>query len=290
MPRIAIIGPGAVGGVMAAWLAKDGRHEVSLCCRTPVESLTVETPEGVLSSRPAVFTDPKAAPAVDWVLVTTKTYDAASAALWFPNLTAQGAPVAVLQNGVEHRERFASYLPADRLIPVIVDCPAERFGPGRILQRRVAKLLVPAEGRGQEFVELFAGTAIEAALTDDFRTAAWRKLCVNSAGVINALLLKPSGVMRDDGVAEVARQLVRECIAVGRAEGAVLGDELVESVIQGYRQGPPESVNSIQADRAAGRPMETDARNGVIVRLGLRHRIPTPCNHMAAVLLGAMAK
>jgi 2-dehydropantoate 2-reductase len=31
--------------------------------------------------------------------------------------------------------------------------------------------------------------------------------------------------------------------------------------------------------------MEVDARNGVIVRLGRKHGIPTPYNHMGSVLL-----
>jgi 2-dehydropantoate 2-reductase len=248
----------------------------------------VETPEGVLRSRPIVLLDPAAASPVDWVLAATKTYDAAGAARWFPNLTATGAPVAVLQNGVEHRQNFAAHLSADRLVPVIVDCPAERLGPGHVLQRKTARLLVSTEGRGPEFAALFAGTGVEAAVTDDFMTAAWRKLCFNSAGVINALVLKPAGILRDDDIADVARRIVGECIAVGRAEGAVLGDDLAEWVVRTYREGPTESINSIHADRVAGRPMEIAARNGVIVRLGLKHGIPTPCNRMAAVLLAAM--
>jgi 2-dehydropantoate 2-reductase len=35
--------------------------------------------------------------------------------------------------------------------------------------------------------------------------------------------------------------------------------------------------------------MELDARNGVIVRLGRRHGIATPCNQMAVALLETMA-
>ena len=38
---------------------------------------------------------------------------------------------------------------------------------------------------------------------------------------------------------------------------------------------------------AAGRAMETDARNGVIVRLGRRHGIATPINQMIVALLEA---
>jgi 2-dehydropantoate 2-reductase len=39
------------------------------------------------------------------------------------------------------------------------------------------------------------------------------------------------------------------------------------------------------ADRMAGRPMEIDTRNGVIVRKGARHGIKTPLNQMAVALL-----
>ena len=49
----------------------------------------------------------------------------------------------------------------------------------------------------------------------------------------------------------------------------------------------PDAVKSMLADRQAGRPMEIDARNGVVVRLGRRHGIPTPVNEMVVALLEA---
>jgi 2-dehydropantoate 2-reductase len=42
------------------------------------------------------------------------------------------------------------------------------------------------------------------------------------------------------------------------------------------------------ADRMAGRTMEIDARNGVIVRKGEKHGIPTPLNRMVVALLQAV--
>jgi Ketopantoate reductase PanE/ApbA C terminal len=41
------------------------------------------------------------------------------------------------------------------------------------------------------------------------------------------------------------------------------------------------------ASRLADRPLEIDARNGVIVRLGERAGIPTPLNAMAVAILEA---
>lgn len=288
MAKIAIVGPGAIGGVVAGWLEKTGRHELTLCARRPLAELVVETPGGTVVVRPRILTDPTQGQPVDWILVTTKAYDAAGAATWFPALLGSSTRVAILQNGVEHRERFARLVDADRIVPVMVDCPAERPSPTRIVQRGAGRMAVAADGRGREFAGLFAGTALEVTLAEDFKSVVWRKLCMNSAGVISALLLKPAGIMRDPNVAIVARDLVSECVAVGRAEGAVLEDGLVDAVMEAYRNAPVDSVNSLQADRAAGRPMEIDARNGAIVRFGRKHGIPTPCNQMAAILLAAM--
>ncbi|MES1166883.1 MAG: 2-dehydropantoate 2-reductase [Pseudomonadota bacterium] len=290
MARIAIVGPGALGGVMAAWLSRHAAHEIILCARRPLDGLVVETPGETITVPATVFTDPKAVPAADWVLVATKTYDVPGAAAWLKPLCATGAPVAILQNGVEHRELFSPYLPAERLLPVLAYCPAERTSPTRIQQRRKARLVVPDNALGRDFAALFAGTPVEVSCVPDFTSAAWEKLCVNAVGAINALLLQPAGVLREEAVAELARQLMRECIAVGRAESAALDDTLVERVLELYRNNPADSINSLHADRLAGRPMEIDARNGVIVRLGRKHGIPTPCNEMAVTLLEALTR
>jgi 2-dehydropantoate 2-reductase len=290
MARVAIIGVGAIGGVIAALLQQAGRHEVILCTRRPLPELLVETPDGLVQIHATVFTDPDAAPPVDWVLVATKAYDVAGAALWLKRLRTQGAPVAVLQNGVEHRERFAPYVPMQSIVPVIVDCPAERRSPERVIQRGTMYLKAPADDPGQAFVELFAGTPADAVVVTDFVTVAWRKLCHNVVGVLPTLLLQPAGVLRGEALGDVARQLVHECIAVGRAEGATLNDEVADVVLQAYRASPPDSINSLHADRLAGRPMELDARNGVIVRMGQKHGIATPSNNMAVALLEAMVQ
>ncbi len=290
MARIAIVGPGAIGGAIALWLEQTGRHEVTLCARRPLGTLSMDTPNGRLSTQPRVFTKPGETTAVDCVMIATKAYQAEASAAWLPGLVRANTTVAILQNGVEHRERFAPYLPAAQVLPVMVGISAERPAPDHILQRGATRMVVPDEARGREFAALFASTPVEVTLTSDFKTAVWRKLCGNSAGAINALVLQPTRLMHDGKIGELTRAIVRECIAVGRAEGAILDDSVADAVLQGMRNAPPDSVNSMQADRAEGRPMEIDARNGVIVRLGRKHGIPTPCNQMAVALLEALEK
>jgi 2-dehydropantoate 2-reductase len=192
----------------------------------------------------------------------------------------------VLQNGVEHVERFAPYAPVERLVPAVIDCPAERTAPGRMRQRGPSWIVVPDSAHGRAFVPLFQRTNFDVS-TGDFTTRAWAKLCINAPGAISAILMKPTGVIQIDPIPELTRGIVRECVAVGRAEGAKLDDAIVDAVVEGARSAPPDSINSLLADRMAGRQMEIDARNGAVVRFGRKHGIPTPLNEMAVALLVA---
>jgi len=288
MARIAIVGVGAIGGVTAALLQQVGGHELLLCTRRPISALSIETPDGLVKVQGTFATSPSEAFEVDWVIVATKAYDVAGTAKWLEQLGSNGAPVAVLQNGVEHRERFAPYVPIEKILPVMVDCPAERPAPDRVRQRGVMHLKVPDTALGREFVKLFAGTPADATTVPDFLSVVWRKLCFNSAGVLSALVLQPAGVVREEAMGEVALEIIRECAAVARAEGATLEENIADTVLAAQRAAPADSVNSMLADRQAGRPVEIDARNGVIVRLGQKHGIPTPANSMAVALIEAM--
>ncbi|NML05627.1 2-dehydropantoate 2-reductase [Sphingomonas sp. G-3-2-10] len=285
MARIAVIGAGAIGGTLAAWLAQT--HDVTLCARSPLTDLEVETPEGVIRAAPLILTDPAEAAPVDWVLCTTKTYDCAGAAVWLDGLMGPETRLAVIQNGVEQRDRFPQ-VPQGRTVPVIIDLPVERTAPGRIVQRRNGTISVPEGANGEAFVALFAETIVAAATTPDFVTAAWKKLAINCSGIVSALTRRPAEVANDPHAAEVMRGLVRECIAVGRAEGATLSDRLADLVVEWTTRAHPQSVNSLHADFVAKRQTEVDARNLVIVRLGEKHGIPAPLNRaMAALLLAS---
>ncbi len=289
MPRIALIGPGAIGGLVAAWLCQDDRNQVTVCARTPIQHLQLETPDGVIEARPTVLTQPEQGHTADWILVATKAYDSDSAAAWISDLMGEDTRVAILQNGVDHVERFSGYLPAGRILPVVVDCPTERVEPERIRQRGPATMVVPDSAIGSAFTELFAQTEIDATTDQDFVTVAWRKLCINAAGAMNALTLEPARIAHDPHAEMVMRKLVLEAVAVGRAEGAKLDESIADEVVHHYQNLPGDSVNSLHADRLAARPMEIDLRNGVIVRLGRRHGISTPFNEMAVALLKSAA-
>ncbi|MGA0543855.1 2-dehydropantoate 2-reductase [Brevundimonas sp. VNH65] len=288
---IAVIGPGAIGGTVAAWLSRNAAiDDLILCARSPLDRLSVETPNGGrIEATPRVLTSPdQVEAAADWVLIATKTYDVEGAAAWLKPLMGPHSRLAVLQNGVEHVERFTPYVAPDRILPVIVDLPAEREGPGQIRHRRDGTLTVPDSETGRAFAALFQDESLKPVLTDDFLTAAWTKLALNCAGAVCALTGRPSGVVHEPGMAELMRAMAAECVVVGQALGADLPDDLPDWVVERTFASQPDSVNSLLGDRLAGRPMEWDARNAVIPRLGAPHGIAAPLNQMAATLLAAL--
>ena len=288
MTSIAIIGPGAIGGTLAAWLAQQADFEVSVCVRTPITDLVVETPEGVIKAAPTVLTGPSQGEPVDWVLVTTKAYSVDATAPWLKALCGPTTRVAIIQNGVEHVSLFAHLVPADRLVPVMINLPASRSAPGRIVQSRHGIIAVPAGQNGEALAELFAHTEIEAATHADFVSQLWVKLTGNCAAIVPALTLRATGPVWSHDMEAIVRALAEECAAVGRAEGAVVPQAVVDSTVENMRTMKEGAIaGSIHADRLAGNPMEIEARNGVIVRLGEKHGIATPANRMLVTLLAA---
>jgi 2-dehydropantoate 2-reductase len=290
MARVAVVGVGAIGGVLASLLHLAGRHQITLCTRRPLGQLIVRTPGGEVQVAATNLTDDVLASPVDWVLIATKTYDTEGAARWIEPLASAGGRIAVIQNGVEHRERFAHLIPPDRTLPVIIDCPVERHSDGLVVQRGAVKMNVEAGALGADFAALFDSSSVTIDCTGDFLTAAWRKLCFNSVGAISVLTLHPAGVLRDSEMGRAAADIVAECAAVARALGAHIDPDIAQHVLDGYRAQPFDSVNSMLADRLAGRPMEIDARNGVIVRKGEELGIPTPLNRIIVALLRAIAR
>lgn len=287
MTNIAVVGPGAIGCAVAAWLAHGG-HTVTVCARTPFADLVIETPDGPIRATPTVLTNPAHAQPVDWVLVATKAYDVASTAPWLANLMGPATRLAVLQNGVTHIERFRAFVPPDRIVPVVVDFPANRTAPGRVTQGVYGTLTAPSGANGDAFVALFAGSRIAVSTDPDFISRLWTKLVFNATGAVPTLTLTDTGSAWSDGLERLVRAIAEECAAVARAEGATIPQSVIETAVARARNARPGGVNSMHADRLAGRPMEIKERNGVIVDLGRKHGIPTPVSEVIVELLRAI--
>ncbi len=291
MARVAIIGPGAIGGTLAGNLQRAGHHEIILGGRRKSPGVTLTMPDGHRESvGPVVAAAPPDMEVLDWVLVATKTYAAEETGRWLEALMGTETRVAIFQNGVEHRERFRPWVPDERLVPVVIDCPAERSSPDEVVQRGSLKIAVGAEGHGPELKRLFAGADDHFRLTDDFRTAAWRKLTLNSVAVLTAMTLRPNEIFQDPAMQAAARGVAAESVAVARAAGAALDEGLVDDVLAAILAESPDGVNSLLADRLAKRPTELAARNGAIVRIGAKWGVPTPLNALGVAVVEAQIR
>lgn len=287
MIRIAVIGAGAIGGTLTAWLSRTSDIDLTLCLRTPFDKLTLQTPDGKIEAQPAILTDPDHAAPVDWVILTTKNYDIPSASLWLKGLVGKNTRIAVLQNGVEQVDCLRPYAPTEIILPAVVDIPASRDKYGKIKQHRHGWISVPDTPSGADFVALFDETDIDVFVDADWQSTAWKKLCVNCAGAFAAVTLHAAGPRWNDRVEGLVRGLVQECILVARAEGALIDNSVLEEVVDNQRQSQEGAVNSMTADRLAGRRMEFDIRNGAIVRFAKAHNIATPINELFVTLLEA---
>jgi 2-dehydropantoate 2-reductase len=273
--------------VVAAWLA-DGGHEVTVCARTPFPDLVIETPDGPLRASPRVITDPADAGPVDWVLVATKAYDVASTAPWLERLLGPDTRVAVLQNGVTHLERFRPLVAEERIVPVVVNIPANRSAPGRVAQGAYGTLFAPGGRNGEAFAALFAKSKITAGTDADFVSRLWTKLCLNATGAIPTLTLTATGEAWSEGLERLVRAVAEETAAVARAEGATIPQSVIEQIVSSAQKARPGGVNSMHADRIAGHRMEIEERNGVVVERGRRHGIATPVSEVIVGLLRAI--
>lgn len=289
--EITLIGPGAIGCAFGAALVEAG-HRLTVVAREGFETLQVEHPDGVVEvaadgDRLTVRTDGSSITPTPLVLVATKQHQTAGAAEAIRAATGSDTVVAVLQNGVEHEATLTPILEGrGRTLPTMVACPAHRHGPGRATVTGRTLLEVPAGTDGQQLAEAFEGSFARVRPVDDWTTSTWTKLVINAAsGIIGVLTRRDNGVYVDEGARDLLVELMREVAAVGRAEGANLPDDLIPLIADGLRERAGSHLNSITADRLAGRPTEWRARNDVVLRLADRHGIAVPLNRMGTALI-----
>jgi len=281
---VAVVGLGAIGTRLLVELACAGRSDVFGCARRKLVALELVGVEAPLQCTPRIEIDPAHASLADWVLLCTKSQQVESARSWLRALRRDDTPVAVLQNGVEHRERLAGMVRGELVVPVVVEAPTERVRDGRVRARGPARLSVARDTLGQRFAELFRGSNVAVEQVDDVRALAWAKLVHNCAGAARALEAR-STLAAAPGRRELAARLAAEAVEVATALGVVLPTETLERAVSAALALGPGRSTSLEADLAAGRPTEVDARNGAVARLGARLGVDVRWNALALQLL-----
>jgi 2-dehydropantoate 2-reductase len=285
--RVAVLGPGAVGCLAAAALRRDDPVAPELLGRRAAGPIVVERADGSACELPGPRLAPTSAEPFDLVLFSVKAHQVLAAGPRLRDLCGPATLVAALQNGVEQADATRPFAGEATVLPVVAHCSSEAVAPGAVRARTGLRMIVPAGADGGRFAACFDPRRATVERVDDWTTAAWRKLCGNLPTGLAALVGRDAPIFRSAELRDLARRLVLEGLRVARAAGARLDDAFADEVAARFAEGDMSGRSSIVLDRLAGRPLEWDARNGVVRRLGALHGVPTPITDVLVPLLAA---
>ncbi len=285
---MAVVGPGGVGTFFAAQLAAAGRSVVA-CARRPFDRYVVESSRAAVDAPAICVTDPATLPdvgllgPVDLVIVAVKGFQTEGAAAWLGALCGPDTIVAGAQNGVEEVERLTPFVNGAVVVPCVVYCGTELLEPGHIRHDQHGVLIVPDDATTRRVTPIFEGTGARWQPDPGFLTESWRKLGINvMVNGVTALTRRTMNVVGTEPVGSISRDLYRECLRVGRAEGA----EVTEADADSFDLTVfPDYGTSMYYDAMAGRPTEYDEIYGAVLRVGARHGIATPVTRVVHALL-----
>jgi 2-dehydropantoate 2-reductase len=298
----AVVGAGAVGSFFGAMLARAG-HRVMLIGRPAhvraIESQGLRLQMAGRTETIAVHasTDISAVREADLVLVCVKSTDTEAVARQITPWLAADALVLSLQNGVDNaatiaRETRRPVVPAVVYVATALPEPGlvSHFGRGDLvigpLDARAAQD-ASLQQRLQDVVAVFASASVPVRISPDVMVELWSKLMVNCAyNAISALAQMPYGRMAElPAIREVQHAVVREVVAVARADGHALALEPALQAMQRIAEAMPEQFSSTAQDLARGKPSEIDHLNGYVVGRGAALGIATPVNQTLHALV-----
>lgn len=299
-PRVAVVGAGAVGGYFGGMLARAGAH-VTLIGR-PIH-VDVWTRDGLLidsvnfQERIPVHasTDLAAAAGAELVLFSVKSSDTEETARQLARHIPEDAVVVTLQNGVDNVERIRAVAALDP-VAAVVYVASSMPAPGRIKHAARGDLLVgdlpgrsgpPRAATIACVSKWFEAANVTCRVSPNIETDLWIKLITNvGLNAISAVVNVPYGeIAAIPESRETVRQLVTECVAVGRAAGVVLPEtDYVEMVLR-FAEKAGQVFSSTAQDLGRGKRSEIDALNGLVVRRGAELGVPTPVNQSLVALV-----
>jgi len=288
--KICIFGAGAVGGVMAGWLANAG-HEVSMVARGAnldairTRGLRIRTNATgeVQTTHPRVDNDPARLGAQDYVIVTVKGQSLPDVARTVAPLVGPQTSIVTAMNGVpwwffdklaygggklrleslDPDGRLSQAMPTERIVGCVIHCAASVPEPGLISHNMGKKLIVGEPGgkntaRTRGIADAFSAAGFECITSEFIEKDFWVKLLGNvSFNPVSALTLATADRMISDPLMKgYMVAVMREVLAIGRAVG-VDADIDPEARIDMARALGVFKTSMLQ-DMEAGKSLEID--------------------------------
>ncbi|WP_285117346.1 2-dehydropantoate 2-reductase [Leifsonia sp. fls2-241-R2A-40a] len=284
----AVVGPGAVGGLLA-WLLQRAGHDVVAVGRpATVDAINRDG----LEVRSELFGDGvervravTEVPAGASVIVATKAYGLDDV---LPGIVAsRPSEVVSFLNGIEHMAPLRDALPGVPVAGASIAVSALRASTTVIDHRSpFVRIEAPEAAAGFASVRALTDAGPSVRVGGSEAEVLWAKFrLLASLALLTSYWRQPAGAALSEDP-ELTEAVVSEVVACSTAEG-VPASEL--DLVRALRSVPGGMRTSLQEDLAAGAPSELDALGGALIRVGERHGIPTPALSRILTALGSNA-
>jgi 2-dehydropantoate 2-reductase len=280
--RVAVLGPGGIGGLLAALLARRGDQVLCLARAATAASLA----EHGLRLRSATLGDAEVRVEaatrlerpVDVAFVTVKATQLEQAVDALPAEALGDGLVVPFLNGIDHVAWLRERYPPDQVVAGTIRVESTRVAPGLIEHASPFAVVELAVGRADrarvdDLAGRLAETGLDVTVRDDEALTLWSKLSVLAPiALVTTWAAAPFGEARARHRGEPAA-VVREIVQAARADGVELDEAAILRVLDGVPDG---MRSSMQKDAEAGRPLELDAIGGAVLRAAARAGVDAP--------------
>jgi 2-dehydropantoate 2-reductase len=266
---IAILGSGAVGGLIAAELTRAGVATVLVTTERSAEAIGQD---GISVTSPAFGDHVARVPAVTALEAPPGTLVIAVKAPYLgaalERVAGEPEVVVPLLNGVEHlavlRDRFGE----EAVVAGTVAVQAHRESPTHVVHRAPFMTITIAQPGAPALTTALGAAGIDVAEGNSEQDVLWAKLTrLVALALATTAADAPLGDVRDE-----AEAIAREVAVIAVAEGAAIDGETVVAELRGL---PDAASSSLRADITAGvADHELDAIGGAVLRAAHRHDLP----------------
>ena len=297
--KIAVVGPGALGCLVAGYLKKAAKEEIWLIDRSNERAehikkngIKVETPGGSFNVSMNASAKPKDVGFCDLVIICVKSYSTEEACKDIKDLVGEKTYVLTLQNGIGNVQILNDNFGPDKVIAGVTNHGATLLGMGHIRHAGKGDTVIgKSDGRILGVVRDAANVLIKAGfdtkVSKDIDSVIWSKLVINVG--INALTaitrLHNGKLIEYDTTREIMRDAVQEAVRVIKRKRIKLAYDDPIQKVESVARATAANVSSMLQDILKKKRTEIDFINGAIVRQGKSCNIPTPVNSVLTNLV-----
>lgn len=300
--KITIVGPGAMGCLFGAFLAKSG-NEIYLFDKREERAkyiskngIKVEGISGEFKVGIKATTDPKEIKNCELIIICVKSYDTKVATEKIKSLVGKNTLVLTLQNGVGNVETISEIVGEEKAIGGVTSQGATLLGDGYIRHAGKGETAIGAVGTKYKaqstkylggIAEVFKKAGFESRIVDNIQDLIWSKLIINVG--INALTaitrLNNGRLIEFKGTDDILEEAVKEAIKVAEAKGVKLIFEDPIKKVKDVCKATAGNIASMLQDALKKRKTEIDYINGAIVKEAEQLKIDVPVNRVLTNLV-----